>query len=43
MGKYKITIKNKESFALDQILDEVEKRRDQRKKKGDKNGKGKDK
>ena len=32
MGKYKITIKNKESFALDQILDEVQKRKDQRKK-----------
>lgn len=43
MGKYKITIKNKESFALDQILDEVQKRKDQRKKKGEEHGKGKDK
>lgn len=43
MGKYKITIKNRESFALDQILDEVQKRKDLKKKKGESNGKGKDK
>lgn len=42
MGKNKIIIKNKESFALDDILKEVEKRRERRKlKKGDKNGKDK--
>lgn len=36
MSKDKIIIKNKESFALDDILKEVEKRRDRRKlKKGE--------
>lgn len=38
MPSDKIIIKNKESFALDDILKEVEKRRDRRKiKKGEKN------
>ena len=42
MGKNKIIIKNKESFALDDILKEVEKRKERRKlKKGEKNGKDK--
>lgn len=42
MGKNKIIIKNKESFALDDILKEVEKRKERRKlKKGVKDGKDK--
>ena len=42
MSKDKIHIKNRESFALDDILKEVEKRKERRKlKKGDKNDKHK--
>ena len=42
MSKDKIVIKNRESFALDDILKEVEKRKERRRiKKGDNNGKSK--